>query len=67
MGLEHTMIIFMHSSTEEAVWHSMVATSPSMLLMLHKSHFSVSVGPTAHHLMAVDVDDETCSGRQIRH
>lgn len=62
--LEHAMIILMHSSTEGAVWHSMVVRSFSMLLMLHVSHFSVSAGPTAHHLMAVDVVDEACSGRQ---
>lgn len=58
------MIMLMHSSTESAVWHSMVVTSPSMLLMLHVSHFAVSVGPTAHHLMAAGAVPVACSGRQ---
>lgn len=60
----HTMIIFMHSSVEGADWHSMVVTSPSMLLMLHSSHFPVSVGPTAHHLMGLDVVTRDCSRKQ---
>lgn len=58
------MILLMHSSTERAFWHSMVVTPPSMLLMLHMSHFAVSVGPTAHHLMGVGMVAVACSGRQ---
>lgn len=59
------MIIFMHSSTVGADWHSMVVATPfSMLLMLQMSHFAVSVGPTAHHLMAADVVAVASSGRQ---
>lgn len=61
------MIIFMHSSTEGAFWHSISVASFSMLLMLHWSHLVVSAGPTAHHLMAVDVVDEICSGRQRKY
>lgn len=38
-----------------------------MLLMLHVSHLSVSVGPTAHHLMAEDGGDGACSGGQRKH
>lgn len=60
----HTMILLMHSSNEAPFSHSMVVTSPSMLLMLHSSHFFVSVGPTAHHLMGVGTVVSTCSGRQ---
>lgn len=59
------MIIFMQSSTVGADWHSMVVVAPfSMLLMLQMSHFAVSVGPTAHHLMGGDVVAVACSGRQ---
>lgn len=61
------MIFFMHSSTEAAVWHSMLVSPSSMLLMLHASHLSVSVGPTAHHLMAEDGEDGAWSGGQRKH
>lgn len=61
------MIIFMHSSTDSAVWHSMFVSPFTMLLLLHVSHFSVSVGPTAHHLMAEDCEDGACSGEQRKH
>lgn len=58
------MIMVMQFSTELALWHSTVVTLSSMLLMLHVSHFAVSAGPTAHHLMAVGAALVACSGRQ---
>lgn len=55
------MIIFRHSSTVGPDWHSIVETSPSMLLMLQVSHLDVSASPTAHHLMALDDEAEEMS------
>lgn len=61
------MIIFMQSSTDSASSHSMLALPSTMLLVLHVSHFFVSVFPTAHHLMAEDCEDGACSGEQRKH
>lgn len=58
------MILLRQSSTESAVSHSMVVPSPSMLLMLHVSHFAVSAAPTAHHLMGAGLEAVACSGGQ---
>lgn len=58
------MILLKQSSTELALSHSMVVPSPSMLLMLHMSHFAVSAAPTAHHLMAAGLEAMACSGRR---